>query len=361
MILKNKKALILSSLLILLPIPVGLLLWNHFPEQMAIHFGITGQADGYASVPFAVFVPPLILLAGHWLCILGTCLDKRNRDRNQKPLILVLWIIPIMANLVCGILYALALGIDLSVSSIMTGAMGLMFAAIGNYLPKCRMNSTMGIKIPWTYSSEENWNATHRFGGKCWVIGGLVMVFAVLLPGEWAVLAMLIGMIPLIALPVIYSYRFYKKEQAEGKAVKAGYSSTDAKIAKGSGIFVILILVFVVIIMFAGNIAYSFRENHLLVDASMYTNHVLYYDSIESLEFREGNVPGYRVGGFSSARLLMGYFKNDEFGTYVRYTYTNPDACIVIRAKNRTLVLSADSYEETQALYRNLLTLTETE
>ena len=86
MILKNKKALILSSLLILLPIPVGLLLWNHFPEQMAIHFGITGQADGYASVPFAVFVPPLILLAGHWLCILGTCLDKRNRDRNQKPL-----------------------------------------------------------------------------------------------------------------------------------------------------------------------------------------------------------------------------------------------------------------------------------
>ena len=57
----------------------------------------------------------------------------------------------------------------------------------------------------------------------------------------------------------------------------------------------------------------------------------------------------------------MGYFENDEFGTYVRYTYTNPDACIVIRAKNRTLVLSADSYEETQALYRNLLTLTETE
>ena len=84
MILKNKKLLILTSLLTLLPIPLGLLLWDKFPETMTVHWSITGQADGFASVPFAVFVPPLLLLAVHWICILATSLDKGNKNRNQK-------------------------------------------------------------------------------------------------------------------------------------------------------------------------------------------------------------------------------------------------------------------------------------
>ena len=96
MILKNKKLLIATSLLTLLPIPVGLLLWSKFPETMAIHFGLTGQADGYASPSFAVFALPVILLAFHWLCILSTALDKSNRNRNQKLQTIVLWVIPLI-------------------------------------------------------------------------------------------------------------------------------------------------------------------------------------------------------------------------------------------------------------------------
>ena len=60
MILKNKKLLIITSLLTLLPIPVGLLLWNRFPETMAIHWGFSGEADSFASIPTAVFLPPLL-------------------------------------------------------------------------------------------------------------------------------------------------------------------------------------------------------------------------------------------------------------------------------------------------------------
>lgn len=361
MILKNKKALILSSLLILLPIPVGALLWDKFPEQMAVHFGITGQADGYASIPFAVFFPPLSMLAAHWLCILATNLDKRNRNRNQKPLALVLWITPILSILTSGILYALALGADLCVTSLMTGAIGLMFAVIGNYLPKCRMNSTVGIKVPWAYSSEENWAATHRFGGKVWVIGGIVTALGALIPGEWGVTVMITAMVTLAVLPIVYSYRFYKKELAAGKDLKAGYSPTDKKIMKASGIFVVIILIFVAFVMFYGDIDYIFREDYLLIDSNMYTDHVLYYDTIESLELREGSVSGSRVGGFGSARLLMGYFQNDELGTYIRYTYVSPDACVLAHTKDRTYVLSGKTLEDTQALYQNLLVLTETE
>ena len=142
MILKNKKLLLITSLLTLLPIPIGLLLWNRFPETIAIHFGITGQADGFSSVPYAVFVPPLLILAVHWLCILAAALDKSNKERNQKLQSIVLWIIPLISNLCSGCMFALALGLEFSPVVWTLVPMGLLFLVIGNYMPKTRMNAT---------------------------------------------------------------------------------------------------------------------------------------------------------------------------------------------------------------------------
>jgi uncharacterized membrane protein len=362
MILKKKKLLIITSLLTLLPIPIGLLLWNQFPETMAIHFGITGQADGYASPSFAVFVLPLILLAGHWICILATALDKSNKNRNQKLQTIVLWIIPLIGNLSCCGIYALALGWEFSPVAWTMIPMGLLFALIGNYMPKTRMNSTMGIKVPWTYSSEENWNATHRFAGKVWVIGGIIIALCGLLPHGWAVSIMLAGVLVLVILPIFYSWRYYKKELAEGKELKKPGSSMSKKAKLFSGIALALLTVFLCVVLFCGNIEYSFhdayQDTYLLIDTDLYTDYTLYYDTIDHLEFREYNVPGLRVGGYGSFRLLMGFFENQEFGTYTRYTYYNPDACVVITAGDRRIVLSGRDYGETEKLYLDLLDVT---
>ena len=324
----HKKTLILTSLLTLLPIPVGLLLWNRFPETMAIHWGITGDVDGYASPGFAVFGLPLIMLAVQWLCIFFTVRDKGNQGRNQKMFRLVLWIIPIISNLSLLGLYAFALDVEFSPVIWTVVPMGLLFAVIGNYMPKTRMNSTMGIKVPWTYSSEENWNATHRFAGKVWMAGGILIALCGLMPHGWAVTIMLISILVLIILPVVYSYRFYKKEKAEGKVLSSGYSSTDKKILKGSGIFLVALTIFLLFVLFYGDISYSFQEDYLLIDTNMYSDYIVYYDTIDHVEFREGNVPGLRIGGYGSFRLLMGYFENEEFGTYTRYTYYKPEACV---------------------------------
>ena len=359
MILKNKKLLILTSLLTLLPIPVGLLLWNQFPETMAIHFGFTGEADGYASPNFTVFALPLLMLAFHWLCIFFTARDKGNQGKNQKMFHIVLWTIPIISNLSLLGLYAFALDVEFSPVVWTVVPMGLLFALIGNYLPKTRMNSTMGIKVPWAYSSEENWNATHRFAGKVWVIGGILVALCGLLPHIWAISAMIVFMFVLCVLPIVYSYRFYRKEKAEGKVLSTGYSATDKKILKGSGVFLVVFTLFILFVLFFGDINYSFREDYLFVESNMYTDYVLRYEKIDAVELREGNVPGLRVGGYGSFRLLMGFFENEEFGTYTRYTYYKPEACVVITTGNKTVVLSGKTYEETQALYQNLLTLTQ--
>lgn len=355
MILKNKKLLVITSLLTLLPIPVGLLLWNRFPETMAIHFGITGQADGYASPAYAVFVLPVIMLAVQWLCILATSFDKGNKNRNQKMQSIVLWAIPLIGNLsICGI-YALALGWEFSPVAWTMIPMGLLFAVIGNYLPKTRMNYTMGIKVRWAYTSEENWNATHRFAGKIWVIGGIGIALCGLLPHLWAVTIMLVGILILVILPILYSWRYYKKELAEGKQLNLRCKGMSKGSRKVTVIAAILLTVLLCVILFCGKIDFVYREDSLFVDTNMYTDYILRYEKIDSVEYREGNVPGLRVGGFGSFRLLMGFFENEEFGTYTRYTYYNPEACVVIGTQGRHVVLSGETAEETRALYQTLL------
>ena len=358
MILKNKKLLILTSLLTLLPIPVGLLLWEKFPETMAVHWGITGQPDGWAGPLLTVIAIPLIMLALHLLCVIATAMDKGNRNRNRKMQAIVLWILPVLTNLSCCGIYTLALGWKFSPVAWTMIPMGILFAVIGNYLPKTRMNSTMGIKVYWTYTSEENWNATHRYAGKIWMVGGIIIALCALLPHRLAVSVMLMGFLALVILPVRFSWHFYKKEKAEGKELKAQWKSMDKKVKEITVIALILLTVLMCVVLFCGRIEYIFSENRLFVDTNMYTDYTIRYETIDAVEFREGNVPGLRVGGYGSFRLLMGFFENEEFGTYTRYTYTNPEACVVITSGKNKIVLSGRTYEETEKLYLDLLDLT---
>ena len=353
MILKNKKAMILSSLATLLPMLVGLLLWDKLPETMPTHWGIDGQPDGWSSTSIAVFVMPLILLAVYWLCIFVTIKDPGTWAKNPKPIALVLWIIPLLSNLCCGLMYAIALDADVSVLNIMTAAMGLMFVAIGNYLPKCKMNATIGIKICWTYTSEENWNATHRFGGKVWFIGGLLMLATPLMPGKMAISVFLTAMITMVIIPIVYSWLYYRKQLARGDELKKpGYPNRKA--SKIGRIVVALILIFTAYLMFSGNIEIVLNEESFTIEASWHDDLTVAYDSIDTIEYREGTVDGYRLMGYASARLLLGTFENEEFGRYTRYTYTHPESCIVLTSEGKVLVFCGRDAAQTLEIYNSL-------
>ena len=354
MILKNKKLLILTSLLTLLPIPVGLLLWNQFPETMIIHWGFTGQPDGYASIPVAVFLPSLLMLLTHWFCIFVTSFDKGNQNRNRKIQTIVFWTIPVVCNISCFGLYALALGVEFSPVLWTMVPMGLLFVLIGNYMPKTKMNYTIGIKVAWTYTSEENWAATHRFAGKVWVIGGILMALSGFLTNGWAVTVMLVTIVILCILPIVYSWRYYKMEQAAGRDVRIKHSKMDKKILTFSAIFLAVLLVFVILLLFTGDLEFTMLENSFSIKADWYSDITIRYDAIEAIEYREGKVPGLRVGGFGSFRLLMGFFENEEFGTYTRYTYYDPESCIVLTVRGKAVVISGKTASETEALYHQL-------
>ena len=217
MIKKNLKTLILTSVIILLPILLGLLFWNKLPNEIPTHWNAAGEIDQYSSKSFAVFFIPLFLLAIHWLCTFVTNSDKKNANQNRQPMTMVLWICPILSVLLFGLIYAAAMGMNIDITTVMPLIMGAIFVVIGNYLPKCRQNYTIGIKLPWTMHDEENWNRTHRMAGKLWVGVGVLAMFSTLLPSKSIFIVFMLILSVAVIVPTVYSYLLFKNKEKSGE------------------------------------------------------------------------------------------------------------------------------------------------
>jgi uncharacterized membrane protein len=148
------------------------------------------------------------MLAAHWLCVLGTSADPKKANHPETVLHLVLWIIPVLSVVLFAITYAVSLGKQVRIEVILPVLIGLIFAIIGNYMPKCKQNYTIGIKIPWTLNNEENWNKTHRFAGWTWTFGGIAIMLTGFLGSFWIFLPIALLM---VFVPVIYSYLLHRK------------------------------------------------------------------------------------------------------------------------------------------------------
>ena len=217
MLKENKKTLILTTIVLLLPIIIGLILLERLPDKVPTHWNFEGVIDGWSSKPFAVFGLPGILLAVHWVCMLATCADPKMKDAGNKMLNIVLWICPILSVVLMAIVYGVALGYEFKVDKIVLVLVGVVFVIIGNYLPKCKQSYTMGIKLPWTLNDEDNWNRTHRLGGKLWVICGIIMIISMFLPANFQMVMMLLVIGIAVVIPSIYSYCLYKKKETSGE------------------------------------------------------------------------------------------------------------------------------------------------
>lgn len=208
MIKQNLKTMIFTSIIILVPMVVGLLMWDMLPAEMATHFGENGQPNGWSSKPFAVIGIPLVMLAIHWFCAFFTGVDPKNKNISGKMITLVLWLVPVVAIFGCGSMYLYALDNSINTTTIGMLMLGCMFLVIGNYMPKMKQSYTLGIKLPWTLNSEENWYRTHRIGGYTFMAGGVISIIAAFLQVFWVVfVAILVATI----IPIVYSYMLYKK------------------------------------------------------------------------------------------------------------------------------------------------------
>ncbi len=209
MIKKKLPILIITSLITLIPIIIGLVIWDKLPDPMPLHWNANGEVDGYGSKATAVFTMPLLLLAIHWLCSIATSIDPKSKNINDKTMNLVLWITPVLSLVCNSIVYTTALGHKVDINIIMPLIVGVGLIVIGNNLPKCKQSYTVGIKLPWTLNDEENWNKTHRMAGFLWVIGGIVIIVTSFL--DLFVVSFTI-VILMVIVPFVYSYALYKKK-----------------------------------------------------------------------------------------------------------------------------------------------------
>lgn len=329
MIAENKGKLLVSSLVILLP---GLLGWRMAWEAV-------------------------ILLAAHWLCLLLVFADRRNREGQSKKAIgLVFWLLPVISLLSGAVVAGLQRGYDGAdfMFILMNLGFGLLFLLIGNYMPKFRQNATIGIRVKWTLENEENWNVTHRFGGKVWVAAGLACMIAALLPSAAMAVVFTAAIVAAAVVPCVYSYLYYRKQLQAGTAVRSPSSPRQKVIGL---VILVAVMAFVGWTLFAGSLEVNFGDTSFTVQTGYWSDLTVSYDAIDAISYQTGDAApgaGTRTYGFGNLRMLMGSFANDAYGNYTRYTYASCDDCIVLSVDGHTVVLNGPDPASTESLYQTL-------
>lgn len=179
---------------------------------MATHFDSHGEANGWSSKWFAVFGLPLFLFIVNILCTMACENDPRRSGYPEKMMRIVYWICPVVSWICAVAVYGYALGFPQDGFAKYTLVfVGLVFVLIGNYLPKVKQNYYLGIKLPWTLADEENWNKTHRLGGRVWVTGGLLIMLNFFFRIRGLEFALILAM---VLIPIIYSWAYSRRKNA---------------------------------------------------------------------------------------------------------------------------------------------------
>ena len=208
----NKKTLILTSIVILLPILIGILLWNKLPDAMAVHFNFDNEADGYREKWLAVIIAPFILLAVHLIMAMIIAADPRKKNISSKVYGINIWILPSLSLALAAVIYIYNLGIHFNISLFLGIFLGITYIIIGNYLPKTRQNYTIGCLLPWTYANEENWNKTNRLAGVINIIIGILVIINAAMGMFDIFYSLLVSVLIGYLIPLGYSYFLHVKK-----------------------------------------------------------------------------------------------------------------------------------------------------
>ena len=199
------KILIITSLICLIPIIFGVILYDQLPEQMAVHFGVNNEPNSFAPKEFALFgIPLLMFILQVFCCISSDFMEEKKQ--NKKYITIYKWIIPIIEMVVYLTMLAYGAGIELDMRMIVCITLGIVFTLIGNYMPKTELN-----KLQMNYIRADFWKKVKRPAGYFFVIIGLAFIISAFLNSMVSLI--LLGIIIVVAILIsIYSiYLFYKK------------------------------------------------------------------------------------------------------------------------------------------------------
>jgi len=213
--MSTRNTTIIVLLLITIGILAGLLLWNKLPDQMASHWDINDQVNGYMPKFWGVFMMPLVTLGLFVLFLVVPAIDPLKANIAQFREAFNLFIVLIVAFMlyIHALTLAWSLGhTNFKMSTSMLPAMGLLFIFIGFMLRKAKRNFFIGIRTPWTLSSDYVWDKTHQLGATLFMASGVLAFIGGIFGGMTAFWFLFVPLIGSTIFLLVYSYVLYQQE-----------------------------------------------------------------------------------------------------------------------------------------------------
>ncbi len=217
-----KPAYVASAVLILLMLILTWYGWTHVPagHRIPLQWGVDGQPDRYSGRFEGLLLTPLIAVAtAIFLAVMPLFEPRRlNLERSWKAYSAVWLAVMLLLAVVHAALVLGALGRNVDMNLIVPMLLGGLFIVFGNYMGKLRSNFFMGIRSPWTLSSELSWNKTHRLGGWLFVGYGIgLIVLAVVASTQVLLVIALVGVGAVVLTIGVYSYLVWRQDPAKQK------------------------------------------------------------------------------------------------------------------------------------------------
>jgi uncharacterized membrane protein len=211
----RRRMVLLSGGFLVLMLALSAVGWLNTAEDalIPVHWNASGEVDRFGSKWEAFLVTPALLVFITALMVALPAIEPRrlHLQQSRKPYVASFAAVATLMLVVHTGLVAAALGLEIDMARLVPVAVGIMLVVVGNYLGKVRSNFFIGIRTPWTLSSELSWRKTHRLGGKLFVVVGLAIVASSVLPSPGVALLVASAVLGVMVLAlVVYSYVLWR-------------------------------------------------------------------------------------------------------------------------------------------------------
>ena len=197
------KTLFVTCFVCLLPILLGVALWDKLPETMAIHFDINNNPDNFASKGFVVFGFPIFMVPLQIFCCFVNDINAHKHGDRKKFEMVTKWIIPVMSIVLQVITLGYGLGWNIDIRKAVVLIVGGIFLVTGNFLPKFDYIKNYDL-------STEKARKINRFIGFETVIMGLLFIISIFLPPISSIVCLIL-LIPYAIIAVVYGIKVGRK------------------------------------------------------------------------------------------------------------------------------------------------------
>ena len=211
-----KKSDIIIFASILIAIIISIITYSQMPEKIAIHWDTQGDINGQMSKLWGLFLMPILLIGLTILFRFIPKIDplKENIELIRKHydrfiIIITLFILFIHIHIILW-----NLGLKINPNMILPIGVGILFYHMGLLWEKAKKNWFIGIRTPWTMTSDTVWDKTNKLAGKLFKIAGYIAISAILLP-NYAIFFIAIPILLITPYTVYYSYKEYQKEMMQ--------------------------------------------------------------------------------------------------------------------------------------------------